>query len=128
MWSDGRCVGGARVVGRIDQLGGRLCGALAAVWLLSGCGNGQSPTEAARLAEARRLEAQQAKTPDVIDALFLGSGPLIPRDGHTDCPFQGFWSGYPRGSVVRVRVSSRVPGPVQASLAAAVGPLSGATG
>ena len=80
------------------------------------------------MAEARRAEAQQPKTPDVIDALFLGSGPLIPRDGSLECPFQGFWSGYPRGSVVRMRVSSRVPGSVQASLAAAAGPLGGSTG
>jgi len=129
MCSNGRCVDGARAVGRIyHRLGGRLCGALAAVWLLAGCGNGQSPTEAARLAEARRLEAEQAKTPDVIDALFLGSGPLIPRDGATDCPFQGLWSGYPRGSVVRMRVSNRVPEPVQAGLAGTVRLLSGATG
>ncbi|HEY7141486.1 MAG TPA: hypothetical protein VIE44_15385 [Methylomirabilota bacterium] len=63
-----------------------------------------------------------------MDALFLGSGPLIPRDGATECPFQGFWSGYPRGTVVRMRVSSRVPPAVQAGLAAAVGPLDGATG
>ena len=72
---------------------------IAAVWLLTGCGSGQSPTEAARLAESRRAEAETAKTPDVVDALFLGTGPLIPRDGATDCPLQGFWSGYPRGTL-----------------------------
>jgi hypothetical protein len=101
---------------------------LAAVWLLAGCGSGQSPTEAARLAESRRAEAETAKTPDVVDALFLGSGPLIPRDGSTDCPLQGFWSGYPRGTLVRMRVASRVPAPAQAGLAAAVGSLAVATG
>ena len=102
--------------------------AFAALWLLAGCGSGQSPTEAARLAESRRAEAETVKTPDVVDALFLGSGPLIPRDGSTDCPLQGFWSGYPRGTLLRMRVSSRVPGPAQAGLAGAVGSLAGATG
>jgi hypothetical protein len=101
----------------------------AAVWLATGCSDGQSPTEAARLAEGRRTEAREtAKLPDAIDALFLGTGPLIPRDGTTDCPLQGFWSGYPRGANVQLRVSSRVPEPVRAALAAAVEPLAGTTG
>ena len=100
---------------------------VAAVWLLAGCGSGQSPTESARLAESRRAEAEAAKTPDVVDALFLGSGPLIPRDGATDCPLQGFWSGYPRGTLLRMRVASRVPAPVQAGLVGAVGALADAT-
>ena len=111
MWSNGGVVGFG----------------VAALWLLAGCGNGQSPTEAARLAEARRAE-EAAKTPDVVDALFLGSGPLIPRDGSSDCPLQGFWSGYPRGTAVRMRVSSHVPGPARAALASAAGPVAGATG
>lgn len=107
---------------------GRLGAVIAAVWLFAGCGNGQSPTEAARLAEARRAEAEAAKAPDVVDALFLGSGPLIPRDGAIDCPFQGYWSGYPRGASVRVRVSTRVPQNVQAGIASALEPLGPATG
>jgi hypothetical protein len=124
MWSTGRCIGtaGTNVLARHVGAG------VAAIWLLAGCGSGQSPTEAARLAESRRAEAETAKTPDVVDALFLGSGPLIPRDGSTDCPLQGFWSGYPRGTLVRMRVASRVPGSAQAGLAGAVGSLAGATG
>ena len=106
----------------------RVGAGVAALWLLAGCGNSQSPTEVARLAEARRVEAEAVRTPDVVDALFLGSGPLIPRDGSQDCPLQGVWSGYPRGTTVRMRVSSRVPGPAQAGLSGAVGPLAGATG
>jgi hypothetical protein len=120
MWSNGRGVGVTRITG--------LATSVLVAWLLAGCGNGQSPTEAARLAEARRLEAEQAKTPNVVDALFLGSGPLIPRDGFPDCPTQGVWSGYPRGATVRIRVSSRVSPSVQAALAGAVAPLTGATG
>ena len=113
---------------RTNVLARQLGAGVAAVWLLAGCGSGQSPTEAARLAESRRAEAEAVKTPDVVDALFLGSGPLIPRDGSTECPLQGFWSGYPRGTLVRMRVASRVPAPAQAGLAAAVGSLPGATG
>ena len=124
MWSNGGDVGAPRTAVRAGRLGA----VIAAVWLFAGCGNGQSPTEAARLAEARRAEAEAAKTPDVVDALFLGAGPLIPRDGATDCPFQGYWSGYPRGSSVRVRVSTRVPQNVQAGIAAALEPIGPATG
>jgi hypothetical protein len=124
MWLNGGNVGASPP----GDLGRRGLVGVAALWLLAGCGNGQSPTEAARLAESRRVEAEQAKTPDVVDALFLGSGPLIPRDGPPECPLQGFWSGYPRGTTVVMRVSSRVPGPAQAGLAGAAGSLAGATG
>jgi hypothetical protein len=122
------------LTGRGIDLSGRrrprreLAAGIVAALLLAACGNSQSPTDPARLSEARRVEADLAvKTPDVVDALFLGSGPLIPRDGAVDCPLQGFWSGYPRGASVRLRVSSRVPGPAQAAIAGAVGALSGAT-
>ena len=106
----------------------RLGVGVAATWVLAGCGNGQSPTESARLAETRRLEAEAAQTPDVVDALFVGSGPLIPRDGATECPLQGFWSGYPRGATVRVRISTRVPAGVQAGIAGTASSASEATG
>ena len=110
------------------RLARELAVGLVAVLCLAACGNSQSPTDPARLAEAHRAEADLAvKTPDVVDALFLGSGPLIPRDGSVDCPLQGFWSGYPRGASVRLRVSSRVPGPAQAGIAGTVGALAGAT-
>src|SRR5262249_4005667 len=124
LWSTGR---------GIDAFGRRrptraLGTAAVATLLLAACGNNQSPTDPARLSETRRLDADAAvKTPDVVDALFLGSGPLIPRDGSVDCPLQGFWSGYPRGASVRVRVASRVPGSAQAGIAAGIGALSGAT-
>jgi hypothetical protein len=110
------------------RLATELAAGVVSALLLAACGNSQSPTDPARLAEARRLDAGLAvKTPDVVDALFLGSGPLIPRDGTTDCPLQGFWSGYPRGASVRVRLSSRVPGPAQAGISGAIGALAGAT-
>jgi hypothetical protein len=124
MWSNGEDVGAPRMALRAGRLGA----VMAAAWVFAGCGNGQSPTEAARLAETRRAEAEAAKTPDVVDAIFLGAGPDIPRDGATDCPFQGYWSGYPRGASVRVRVSTRVPQNVQAGIASALEPIGPATG
>lgn len=44
----------------------------------------------------------------VIEALFLGSGPLSPRDGAAACPDRGVWSGFPRRTAVRVLVSTSV--------------------
>jgi hypothetical protein len=44
---------------------------------------------------------------DYIEAIFLGSGPLSPTDGNYACPtLRGTWTGFPRGTVVRVRVST----------------------
>ncbi|MFQ5527824.1 MAG: hypothetical protein ACE5GX_16395 [Thermoanaerobaculia bacterium] len=46
---------------------------------------------------------------DVIEALFLGSGPLEQRDDQITCPFEpGVWSGFPRGTPIRVLVSTTV--------------------
>jgi hypothetical protein len=124
MWSTGRRIDQSRRRHRRRELSAGVVAAL----LLAACGNSQSPTDPARLAEAHRVEADLAvKTPDAVDALFLGSGPLIPRDGAVDCPLQGFWSGYPRGASIRLRVSSRVPGSAQAGIAGAIGALAGAT-
>jgi len=124
MWSTGRGIDPSGHRHRRRELSAGVVAAL----LLAACGNSQSPTDPARLAEAHRVEADLAvKTPDVVDALFLGSGPLIPRDGVVDCPLQGFWSGYPRGASIRLRVSSRVPGSAQAGIAGAIGALAGAT-
>lgn len=48
-------------------------------------------------------------TQDYIEALFLGTGPLIPRDGFTACIWwPGTWAGSPRGTTIRVRVSTSV--------------------
>jgi hypothetical protein len=42
-----------------------------------------------------------------IQAIFLGSGPLTPSDGAYNCPTApGFWTGFPRGTVVTIRVST----------------------
>jgi hypothetical protein len=99
------------------------------VWLATGCSDGQSPTEAARLAEGRRTELRETvKRSDFIDAAYLGVGKLISRDGDTQCPSQGVWSGYPRRSNVVVRMSSRVPPAVQAGIIQAIEPLGAATG
>lgn len=45
---------------------------------------------------------------DVVEALFMGSGRLTPSDGLRACPYTGFWSGFPRGTTVTVRVSTTV--------------------
>jgi len=45
---------------------------------------------------------------NVIEALFLGSGPLIPSDGFVACSDPGVWNGFPRGTTVRVLVSTTV--------------------
>src|SRR5215467_12349167 len=93
MWSTR---GGIDLSGRRRRAQELAAGVVAGL-LLASCGNSQSPTDPARLGEARRVEADLAvKAADVVDSLFLGSGPLIPRDGTVDCPLQGFWSGYPR--------------------------------
>ncbi len=42
-----------------------------------------------------------------IEAIFLGSGPLIPQDNFTACVTNpGQWAGFPRGTTVHVVVSS----------------------
>ena len=51
---------------------------------------------------------QNIETADTIEALFMGSGQLTPSDGFPACPFINFWSGFPRGTTVTVRVSTTV--------------------
>jgi hypothetical protein len=50
---------------------------------------------------------------DYVEALFLGSGPLIPanqtRDPNLACSRRGIFSGFPRGTTVRNRVSAQIP-------------------
>ncbi|HEV8308157.1 MAG TPA: hypothetical protein VGW35_10860 [Methylomirabilota bacterium] len=92
---------------------GRL-GWLVVSLVLLGCeGRDQSTTPSAEAvketAEAPKpVVTRSFATADLIDALFVGSGPLIPRDGITGCPMQAVWSGFPRGTAVRVRVSTTV--------------------
>jgi hypothetical protein len=65
----------------------------------------------------------------VIDALFLGSGPLVPRDGVTACPTsRRVWTGFPRGTVLRVRVSTAVPADAQRALRQVLPQVALATG
>jgi hypothetical protein len=48
---------------------------------------------------------------DYVEALFLGSGQFAPRDGAIACPsWNERWSGFPRGTTVRVIVSNTVDG------------------
>jgi hypothetical protein len=61
----------------------------------------------------------------VIEAMFLGSGPLTPRDGTTGCVVNGYWHVFPPGTV-RVRVSTTVPAPAREAIelaASQVGPV-----
>ena len=44
---------------------------------------------------------------DYIEAIFLGSGPLVPQDGFTACvTHSGRWAAFPRGTTIRVIVSN----------------------
>ena len=52
---------------------------------------------------------------NAVEALFLGSGPLNPGGG---CLQTGFWRAYPRGSMVRVRVSTSISGSQRTALQA----------
>jgi hypothetical protein len=88
---------------------------MAALFVLSGCGGSDTPTTT-QLSQRRISSAQTLPTPDVVDALFLGSGPLIPRDGQTQCAIPGTWVGFRRGTPVRVRVGAGVPAAAQAAI------------
>jgi len=101
-----------------------------AVWLLVavcllGC-NAQDLVTA----PAEHLQGEGGQSVDVADAtdaLFLGSGPLIPRDGNSACSLTRVWSGFPRSTTVRVRLAQAVPPDAQAALRAAVEQVAGAT-
>ena len=94
---------------------------------LAGCGG--APDALTAPAAERRVgqSVSASETAALIDALFLGSGPLIPRDGLTACPAPRLWTGFPRGTAVRVRVSSTVPAEAQAALRQAAGQVASAT-
>jgi hypothetical protein len=83
-----------------------------AVLLLAGCGDSDTPT-AARVGERKVSAAQQVSAQDATDALFLGTGPAIPRDGQSVCALPGIWAGFPRGASVQVRLAPAVPGPAR---------------
>ena len=76
----------------------RLGVAVAAVGLAAGCGNGQSPTESGRLAEASAEARETPKPADVDRRSLPRRRPAHPAGRCPDCPLQGFWSGYPRGA------------------------------
>ncbi len=106
----------------------RLAGRL--IWLvlalvLVGCESKDTPT-GTRTAETLSA-AQSIQTPDVVDALFLGSGPLIPRDGLTACVSAGIWNGFPRGTAVRVRVSTSVAPAARDAIQRAAGQVGAVT-
>lgn len=88
--------------------------------ILSGCGNGNDTPTGTSAGASEELRP-------VIEALFLGSGPLIPRDGLTACPSQGRWNGFPRGTTVRVRVSTTVSGDKRAAIQQTADQVSEAT-
>jgi hypothetical protein len=63
----------------------------------------------------------------VIEALFMGSGPLRPADDVGGCPQPGYWTGFPRGVGVRVRISTEVPAVSREAIRAAAEQVSAAT-
>lgn len=99
---------------------------VAALITLAGCSGSDTPT-GTRLGERQVSAAQGLSTPDVVDALFLGSGPLIPRDGQTQCALPGTWVGFARGSLVRVRVGAGVSAPAVAAIQRVVDQVGTAT-
>src|SRR5215472_8773914 len=109
---------------RSGPLGGACC--TLAVLLLAACGDSDSPT-ATRVGERKVSAAQQVSTQDATDALFLGSGPAIPRDGQTACALSGVWTGFPRGASVRVRLAPAVPGPARDAVRRVAEQVAGAT-
>lgn len=67
---------------------------------------------------------------DYVEALFLGSGPLVPKgdvDQNFACPHRGMWSGYARGSTVTVVVPQRVRGGNRAAIDATAATVPDAT-
>jgi hypothetical protein len=70
---------------------------------------------------------QSAADAHAIEALFMGSGPLTPSDGFAACPFRNFWSGFPRGTEVTVRVSTTVPANVRRAIQSALRQIPQAT-
>lgn len=101
-------------------------------WLLvAACLLGCDAQDVVTAPAAERLRAGAAESidpGDATDALFMGSGPLIPRDGNAACPLTRVWTGFPRGTTVRLRVASGAPPGAQAALRAAVDQVAAATG
>jgi hypothetical protein len=75
------------------------------------------------LANSPASRAQQ----DVREALFMGSGPLTPSDGFPACPSFNEWSGFPRGTNVKVRVSTTVTENVRQAIQQALQQVPNAT-
>lgn len=68
---------------------------------------------------------------DYVEALFLGSGPLIPdtpTDSNLSCPSRGMWSAFPRGTTVRNRASAQIPSQFRDAIRVVVDQVSEATG
>ncbi len=81
-----------------------------------------SSTPAAKQVASAQAPAQTSRLlagvdiADVIDALFLGSGPDVAPHAQTACPVQRVWTAFPRGTVVRLRVSSTVSPEARAAM------------
>jgi hypothetical protein len=66
------------------------------------------------------IAQQDVSTADAIQALYFGAGPLTPTDGFAACPYRPFWSGFPRGTAVTVRISTTVSDDVVEAIQEAV--------
>lgn len=74
-----------------------------------------------------QARAQDIQLVDTIEALCLGTGELAPTDGIQVCPFNGFWSSFPRGTTVRVIISTTVSEDKREAIISALGQVPGAT-
>lgn len=98
--------------------------------LLAACGGGDplQPTPIPTPMPQPSPPLVPAELRPVIEALFLGSGSLTPRDGASACVFSpGYWTGFARGQTVRVKVSTTVSAGARAAIEAAAAQVGAAT-
>jgi hypothetical protein len=75
----------------------------------AGCGGPSPGAETPVPLQPSPLPAPSVVDPslaDYIEALFLGSGPLIPRDGVPACVYQGRWARWTKAATVRILIST----------------------
>jgi hypothetical protein len=123
---------GARVGrARRGPAGARLLAALTLALGLPGCAGDPAalpPPATLATPAADPPPAVPSTLQDVIEALFLGTGRLVPRDGGTYCMAFRQWVAFPEGTRVRIRISTNVPATAQDAIHRAADDVATATG